>query len=93
MPKVASNLGHPRPSWKDLFAVDSEHCPSWYGQTLIEAERAFWDNAMGDGFYDWYEAHRETPIEVARPRPRATRPIQLILWEVDHSYQLELESF
>jgi len=69
----------PRPSWKELLNQRSEHCPSWYRQTLIDEERTFWDNLMGEGYSDWYDEHIKSPLEVARATPRPSPPIQLTL--------------
>jgi hypothetical protein len=43
-----------KPSWKVVLRRESESCPSWYADSLEADARRFWDEAMGNGFYDWY---------------------------------------
>ncbi|TWU05371.1 hypothetical protein Poly21_57220 [Allorhodopirellula heiligendammensis] len=48
----------PRPSWREIFSRGSKTMPAWYSGSLQGSDRAFWDGANGDGFYDWYLKHQ-----------------------------------
>ena len=63
----------PKPSWKELFWRESETCPSWYAARQRESHRAFWTEAYGSDFYDWY---LETQVEGAKET--APEPVQLL---------------
>ena len=43
-----------QPSWKEIFAFTSTSLPAWYVRIREDDQRAFWDAAMGSGYYDWY---------------------------------------
>ena len=55
-----------KPSWSLLLGLDSECSPWWYRASQELEEKRLWDAVMGEGFYDWYEAHVLRPSESAR---------------------------
>ncbi len=73
---------YPRPSWREIFSRSSGMMPSWYAGSLQDSDRAFWDDANGEGFYDWYQKHQ---VEGAYggttepPVPQRTQNSQLFL--------------
>ena len=57
---------HRKPSWSELLGLDSQCSPWWYAASQEKEEKRLWDEAMGEGFYDWYIAHVLRPSESAR---------------------------
>ena len=55
-----------KPRWSELLGLDSQCSPWWYAASQEKEEKRLWDQAMGDGFYDWYVAHVLRPSESAR---------------------------
>jgi hypothetical protein len=55
-----------KPSWSVLLDLDSQCSPWWYAESQEREEKRLWDQAMGEGFYDWYVAHVLGPSESAR---------------------------
>jgi hypothetical protein len=55
-----------KPSWSVLLGLDSQCSPWWYAESQEREEKRLWDEAMGEGFYDWYVAHVLRPSESAR---------------------------
>ncbi|MDV6031795.1 MAG: transposase [Phycisphaera sp. RhM] len=55
-----------KPSWTDVFRVGNEACPDWYRESLDLDDRRFWDDAMGEGFSDWYDWYLKSEEESAK---------------------------
>ncbi len=70
---------HIKPNWSALLCLDSQCSPWWYRESQEREEKRLWDEAMGDGFYDWYVAEVLGATESARegPRVQADRAAQL----------------
>jgi len=64
-----------------LLGVGSHGSPWWYQESQEFEEKRLWDEAMGDGFYDWYVAHVLSPPESASTQHQTVRegPVQLFL--------------
>ena len=84
-----------KPTWDQIFSIDSPTCPDWYRQWLVRKDREFWDNLMGDGFYEFYTEYLETQLESARKdlSPKQPPLIQLHLPGVAPTSHYELVSF
>ena len=66
-----------KPSWRAVLGYGSATAPSWYAELRDESDRAFWDEAMGEGFNAWY---LEWLIESAKEnQPKPAAPLQLHL--------------
>ena len=39
-----------KPSWRAVLGYGSATAPNWYAALRDESDRAFWDDAMGEGF-------------------------------------------
>jgi hypothetical protein len=55
-----------KPSWGSVFARGSECSPCWYRESQEIDDIRFWDEAMGEGFSDWYAWYLKSGIESAR---------------------------
>ena len=62
--RLSQQQGKPR--WSKLLGLDSQCSPWWYAASQEKEEKRLWDQAMGEGFYDWYIAHVFRPSESAR---------------------------
>ena len=72
---------HRKPSWSALLRLDSQSSPWWYQESQEKEEKRLWDEAMGEGFYDWYVVQVKTPSESARGPDDVTKSpqVQLLL--------------
>lgn len=57
-----------KPTWRELLGYSSTSPPVWYRALRDAADKRFWDEAMGEGFNDWYlntltESAKEPPIQ------------------------------
>jgi hypothetical protein len=73
-----------KPSWSVPLGLDSQCSPWWYAESQEREEKRLWDEAMGEGFYDWYVAHVLRPSESARDLSDSSDsascpPVQLLL--------------
>ena len=55
-----------KPSWGSVFSRGSECSPRWYRESREIDDIRFWDEAMGEGFSDWYAWYLKSGIESAR---------------------------
>lgn len=66
-----------KPSWSELLGLDSQSSPWWYQASQEREEKRLWDEAMGEGFYDWYVAHVKIPSESAKGPEAAPKSSQV----------------
>lgn len=55
-----------KPSWADVLRAGNESCPDWLRESLDLDDRRFWDDAMGEGFSDWYDWYLKSELESAK---------------------------
>jgi len=69
-----------KPTWEQLLSRGSECSPWWYAESQELDDIRFWDEAMGEGFSDWYAWYLKSEFESAKGSAnRPAVPIQLTL--------------